>query len=81
MTVTVIIADDHPVVREGLRGMLAGEPDIEVLGEAANGKEAAALAKALHPDVVLMDLRMPGTDGVEATRSYPGASRHRLSSW
>jgi DNA-binding NarL/FixJ family response regulator len=69
VTVTVIIADDHPVVREGLRGMLAGEPDIEVLGEASDGKEAAALAKALHPDVVLMDLRMPGTDGAEATRA------------
>ena len=68
MTVTVIIADDHPVVREGLRGMLAGEPDIEVVGEAADGKEAAALARRLRPDVVLMDLRMPGTDGVEATR-------------
>jgi DNA-binding NarL/FixJ family response regulator len=68
VAVTVNIADDHPVVREGLRGMLAGEPDIEVLGEAGDGKEAAALANALHPDVVLMDLRMPGIDGAEATR-------------
>jgi DNA-binding NarL/FixJ family response regulator len=66
--VTVLIADDHPVVREGLRGMLAGEPDIEVLAEARDGREAADLAESLHPDVVLMDLRMPGTDGVEATR-------------
>jgi len=68
MTVTVLIADDHPVVREGLRGMLAGEPDIEVLAEAGDGQEAARLAASLRPDVVLMDLRMPGTDGVEATR-------------
>ena len=68
MTVTVLIVDDHPVVREGLRGMLAGEPHIEVLGEAGDGHEAAVLAGSLGPDVVLMDLRMPGTDGVEATR-------------
>lgn len=68
MTVTILIADDHPVVREGLRGMLAGEPDIEVLGEAGDGREAARMAESLRPDVVLMDLRMPGTDGVEATK-------------
>ena len=61
MTVTVLIVDDHPVVREGMRGMLAGEPDIEVVGEAGDGAEAAELASSLHPDVVLMDLRMPGT--------------------
>jgi DNA-binding NarL/FixJ family response regulator len=68
MTVRVLIADDHPVVREGLRGMLAGEPDIEVIGEAGDGEEAVALARDLEPDVVLMDLRMPGTDGVAATQ-------------
>ena len=72
-TVRVLIADDHPVVREGLRGMLAGEEDIEVVGEAGDGQEAATLARALRPDVVLMDLRMPGTDGVEATRMLAGA--------
>ncbi len=64
--VTVLIADDHPVVRTGLRGMLAGEPDIEVVGEAANADEALALTHALSPAVVLMDLRMPGS-GVTAT--------------
>jgi DNA-binding NarL/FixJ family response regulator len=74
MTVTVLIVDDHPVVREGMRGMLAGEPDIEVVGEAGDGAEAAALAISLHPDVVLMDLRMPVTDGVEATKLIVGAS-------
>jgi DNA-binding NarL/FixJ family response regulator len=74
MTVTVLIADDHPVVREGLREMLAGEPDIEVVAEAKDGREAAVLAQALQPDVVLMDLRMPGTDGVEATRLIVSSS-------
>jgi DNA-binding NarL/FixJ family response regulator len=63
----VIVADDHPVVREGLRAMLDAEPDLEVVGEAASGAEAVALAARLRPDVVLMDLRMPGTDGVGAT--------------
>jgi len=70
--VKVLIADDHPVVREGLRGMLAGEGDIEVVGEAADGRQAVSLAGELKPDVVLMDLRMPGTDGVEATRRIAG---------
>lgn len=68
MTLRVLIADDHPVVRQGLRGMLAGEEGIEVVGEACDGADAAEKAKLLCPDVVLMDLRMPGVDGVEATR-------------
>lgn len=67
MGIRVLIADDHPVVRVGIGGMLAGEPDIEVAGEAQNGEEAAQLADRLRPDVVLMDLRMPETDGVAAT--------------
>ena len=66
-SISVLIADDHPVVRAGLRGMLSGEPDFEVVGEAQNGKEAVALAGRLGPDVVLMDLRMPQMDGVTAT--------------
>jgi DNA-binding NarL/FixJ family response regulator len=65
--VTVLIADDHPVVREGLRGMLAAEPAITVVGEAGSGDEAVAMARRHRPDVVLMDLRMPGVDGVQAT--------------
>jgi DNA-binding NarL/FixJ family response regulator len=69
MTIRLLIADDHPVVRMGLLGMLAGEEDIEVVGEAYDGAEAATLAERLSPDVVLMDLRMPGTDWVEATRA------------
>jgi DNA-binding NarL/FixJ family response regulator len=63
----VLIADDHPVVREGLRGMLAAEPAIRVVAEAASGDEAVVMAKRHRPDVVLMDLRMPGCDGVQAT--------------
>ena len=72
--IRVLLADDHPVVREGLRGMLAAEPDIEVVGEAASGPEAVALAGRLRPDVILMDLRMPGGDGVAAIRCLPGAT-------
>jgi DNA-binding NarL/FixJ family response regulator len=66
--ISLLIADDHPVVRNGLRGIFAGDPDFEVLGEAASGVEAVALALARRPQVVLMDLRMPGGDGVSAIR-------------
>jgi DNA-binding NarL/FixJ family response regulator len=65
--IRVLIVDDHPVVRVGLRGMLAATDDIEVVGEAGSGTEAETLAGAVAPDVVLMDLRMPGGDGVTAT--------------
>ncbi len=63
----VLICDDHPVVRTGLRGMLDGQADFEVVGEAENGEEAVESAGRLRPDVVLMDLRMPKLDGVSAT--------------
>ncbi len=66
--VRVLVVDDHPVVRTGVRGMLASGPEFEVVGEAAHGEEAVSQVAALAPDVVLMDLRMPGVDGVEATR-------------
>ncbi|HEY2505995.1 MAG TPA: response regulator transcription factor [Streptosporangiaceae bacterium] len=69
----VLIADDHPVVREGLRGMLAAEPGLTVVAEAASGDEAVAMALAHRPDVVLMDLRMPGGDGVQATAGIVAA--------
>ncbi len=62
-----MLVDDHPMVREGLRGMLEAEADFTVSGEAGSGTEALALAATVRPDVVLMDLRMPGGDGVEAT--------------
>jgi len=75
--IRVLLVDDHPVVREGIRGMLGAETGLTVVGEAASGPEAVALAAALSPDVVLMDLRMPGGDGVAATAritaEYPGA--------
>ena len=64
--VRLLIADDHPIVRAGFEGMLAEKPDLEVVGEAGNGEEAVRLADQLRPDVVLMDLRMPEVDGVEA---------------
>jgi DNA-binding NarL/FixJ family response regulator len=65
--IRLILVDDHPVVRHGLRGMLEAEPDLTVIGEASSGPEGVALAADLRPDIVLMDLRMPGGDGVEAT--------------
>ncbi|TDC44494.1 response regulator transcription factor [Actinomadura sp. KC345] len=64
--ITLLIVDDHPVVRDGLRGMFAATTGFAVLAEAADGREAVALADELRPDVVLMDLRMPGGGGVEA---------------
>ncbi len=65
--IRLVIADDHPVVRAGLQGMLASQPDFEIVGEATNGKEAVALAYSLLPDLILMDLRMATMDGVAAT--------------
>ena len=67
MTVRLVVVDDHPVVRAGIVGLLAGEPDIEVVGEAADGAQAVEMATRLVPDVVLMDLRMPVLDGAGAT--------------
>jgi len=66
--IKILIADDHPVVREGLFAMLSREPDFKVVGEAKDGAEAVDKARRLNPDVVLMDLRMPELDGVEAMR-------------
>lgn len=64
--IRILIADDHLVVRSGLNGMLSSQPDFTVVGEAADGAEAVRLARRLEPDLILMDLRMPGTDGVAA---------------
>jgi DNA-binding NarL/FixJ family response regulator len=64
--VRVLIADDHPVFRFGVRTLLKADPAMEVVGEAVNGEEAIAQTASLHPDVILMDLNMPGTNGIEA---------------
>jgi len=72
--IAVLIADDHPVVRHGLRTFLETQEDLGVVGEAADGAEAVELAERLLPDVVLMDVVMPGLDGVEATRRVRGLS-------
>jgi DNA-binding NarL/FixJ family response regulator len=67
--IRVLLADDHAVVREGLARLLGGEPDIEIVGQAADGQEAVELAARLLPDIVLMDMSMPRLNGVEATRA------------
>jgi DNA-binding NarL/FixJ family response regulator len=66
--IRILIADDHPVFRFGLRALLNAMPDTEVVGEVTSGEEALALAEAVRPDVVLMDINMPGVNGIEATR-------------
>jgi DNA-binding NarL/FixJ family response regulator len=68
VSVRVLIADDQELVRTGFRMILGSEPDIDVVGEACNGREAVSMARNMHPDVVLMDIRMPELDGIEATK-------------
>ena len=70
---TVLIADDHPIFRKGLRALLGGQPSLCLVGEAASGVEAVQLAAELRPDVILMDLRMPGGDGLTAVRQIVAA--------
>lgn len=72
MSIRVLIADDHDIVRSGLRMILDAQPGIEVIAEARDGREAVALARALRPDVCLFDIRMPDLNGLEATRALAG---------
>jgi DNA-binding NarL/FixJ family response regulator len=74
--IRVLIADDHALFREGLHGLLDSVVDTEVVGEATTGAEAIGQAKALQPDVILMDIKMPDTNGIEATRAIVAASPH-----
>ena len=72
--VRIVVADDHQVVRAGFAGLLATQPDFTVLGTACDGAEAVAICRELRPDVVLMDVRMPGMDGIEATKQLCGSA-------
>jgi DNA-binding NarL/FixJ family response regulator len=76
-SIRIVVVDDHPVVRDGIRGMLERDARMAVVGEAGNGPEAVALVRATDPDLVLMDLRMPGGDGVSAIRELRRADRTR----
>ena len=76
--IRVLLVDDHPVVRSGLAGLLGGEADIDVVGEADDGAQGVALAAQLRPDLVLMDLRMPGMDGATATAAITAAGTARV---
>ena len=74
--IRVLIADDHPLFRDGVRALFGSVPEMEVVGEATSGDEAIALAEHLQPDVILMDIKMPGANGIEATRRILQTSPH-----
>lgn len=72
-TIRLLLVDDHQIVRAGLRMLFSAEPEVEIIGEASSGEEAVTLANALRPDVILMDVAMPGIGGIEATRRIKAA--------
>lgn len=74
--IRILIADDHPLFRDGMHGLLDSVPDTEVVGEAPSGEEAVSLAAILQPDVILMDIKMPGINGIAATREILAVSPH-----
>jgi DNA-binding NarL/FixJ family response regulator len=74
--IRILLADDHTMVRQGFRMILAAQPDMEIVGEAGNGREAVELAEQLHPDVVVMDVAMPELNGIEATRRISAGESH-----
>jgi two-component system response regulator NreC len=74
--IRVLLADDHAMVRKGFRLILEAQPDMEIAGEAGNGREAVELAEKLHPDIVVMDVAMPELNGIEATRRLASSSPH-----
>ncbi|GAA1048061.1 response regulator transcription factor [Arthrobacter russicus] len=76
--ISVLLADDHAAIRQGLRMILSQDPGIEVVGEAGDGATAVAMSRSLRPEVVLMDIRMPGMDGIEATRQISAAGTARV---
>jgi len=76
MTIRILIVDDQSLFREALRTLLSAYPDFEVVGDASNGDDAIRMTFQLNPDVVLMDLRMPGTDGVAATKKITASSKN-----
>ena len=73
MRITIVLADDHPVVRRGMQALLESEPDFSVVGETGDGLETVRLVERLQPDVLVLDLMMPGLSGLEALRNHPPA--------
>jgi DNA-binding NarL/FixJ family response regulator len=72
----ILLADDHAVVRQGFKMLLGAQPDMEIVGEASNGREAVETAEALRPDIVVMDVAMPELNGIEATRRLASSTPH-----
>lgn len=74
MTITILLADDHAIVREGLRFLLEAQPDMEIVGEVSNGRDAIAVAADLQPDVAILDVTMPGLNGIDACEAIKECS-------